>query len=84
MKLAGQEDSTIKKIGRWLSDAFLDYIRAHLAAFSTDVATRMVNTTDHFRNIPYDRSTIPFTGPVDDPIDNLSHLLHEFHFHWWL
>jgi len=39
---AGIEDSTIRKMGRWNSSAFLAYIRTprdHLAAFSSTLAT---------------------------------------------
>ena len=42
----------IKMIGRWLSDAWLAYIRNRLPDFSQNVARRMVKTKAGFKNLP--------------------------------
>ena len=43
MKLAGFDDESIRKIGRWLlsSNAFLEYIQQQLSGFSQGTATKM-------------------------------------------
>ena len=43
MKLAGFDDESIRKIGRWLppSNAFLEYIQQQLSGFSQVMATKM-------------------------------------------
>ena len=42
----------IKMMGRWLSDAWLRYIRSKLADFSKDLSELMVKTQTAFFNIP--------------------------------
>lgn len=42
--------TTIQKLGRWKSDAFLFYIHEQIAAFSTDVAQKMSQPIQ-FRNV---------------------------------
>jgi len=41
LKLAGYNDTTIKKLGRWSSDTFLQYIQPHIAPLTEGCAARM-------------------------------------------
>ena len=41
LKLAGCDDTMIRKLGRWSSDTFLIYIRDQIANLTTGVATAM-------------------------------------------
>ena len=47
---------TIMLIGRWSSDAFLQYIRKQVEQFSHNVSRQMIKN-QHFTHIPHNRST---------------------------
>ncbi len=47
-------DSTIKKKGRWKSDAFLLYIRNYVDQFGGDTSNLIATTTADFRTIIFD------------------------------
>lgn len=49
--LAGAPVFTIMKLGRWLSDAFLDYIEQQVLAFSRGISTKMLYSNTFF-NFP--------------------------------
>ena len=51
MHIQGIPDSTIKKKGRWKSDAFLLYIRNHVDQFGSDTSNLIASTTVDFRTI---------------------------------
>ena len=51
MHIQGIPDSTIKKKGRWKSDAFLLYIRNHVDQFGSDTSNLIASTTIDFRTI---------------------------------
>jgi hypothetical protein len=53
---------TIMLIGRWLSDAFLRYIRKQVMEFSQNVAKKMI-TYQNFRHIPDIHRRIPRDDP---------------------
>ena len=66
----------IKLIGRWLSDAWLSYIRQKLPDFSQNIAKRMVKSNAEFKNLPNPktksqihghRSVPNLTEPNDEP-----------------
>jgi Phage integrase family. len=48
MYLAGVPVTTIQRIGRWKSDAFLRYIREQVDCFTTNVSTKMVSVQSFF------------------------------------
>ena len=41
LKLHGENDTTIKKMGRWTSLTFLEYIHNQIAHLSTDLSKKM-------------------------------------------
>ena len=50
LKLAGENDTTIQKYGRWSSTTFLDYIHNQIAHLSKSISTKM-STKFTFTNI---------------------------------
>jgi hypothetical protein len=50
LKLQGEADSTIMKIGRWSGTTFLTYIHSQIGAINAGLATRMA-TRIHFINV---------------------------------
>jgi hypothetical protein len=50
LKLMGETDTTIKKMGRWSSLTFLEYIHNQIAHLSHDLAKKM-STHLSFTNI---------------------------------
>ena len=56
--LSGVSTIIIKRIGRWSSDAFLEYIREQVESFTFGVAQRMLDF-EHFHTINASASTIP-------------------------
>ena len=52
MKLAGFDDESIVKMGRWLSSSntFFEFIQQHLLGFSQGMATKMIRIV-RFTNI---------------------------------
>ena len=41
LKLHGYDDTTIRKMGRWTSDTFLQYIHNQIAHLSEDISKKM-------------------------------------------
>ena len=41
LKLAGEEDSTIKLVGRWSSDTFITYIHSQIGALTAGLSAKM-------------------------------------------
>ena len=50
LKLQGESDTTIMKMGRWTSLTFLQYIHNQIAHLSKDISRKM-STKLHFQNI---------------------------------
>ena len=50
LKLAGHDDATIKKLGRWSSNTYLIYIQTQVAQLSHGIATSMARRLD-FHNV---------------------------------
>ena len=50
LKLQGEQDTTIMKMGRWTSLTFLQYIHNQIAHLNKDISTKM-STHLHFQNI---------------------------------
>ena len=50
LRLAGYDDATIKKLGRWSSNTYLLYIQTQIAQLSHGVATSMARRL-HFHNV---------------------------------
>ena len=50
LKLQGENDTTIMKMGRWTSFTFLQYIHNQIAHLSKDISTKMSKKL-HFQNI---------------------------------
>jgi hypothetical protein len=58
LHLNHQSSATIRLMGRWSSDTFLDYIHSQIAAFSTGLSTAM-STNILFNNIGFQKMTNP-------------------------
>jgi len=54
--LSGAPVFTIRKLGRWLSDAFLDYIEQQVLSFSKGISTKMLHSNTFF-NFPVKKQT---------------------------
>ena len=54
--LSGAPIFTIMKLGRWLSDAFLDYIEQQVLSFSKGISTKMLHSNTFF-NFPVKAQT---------------------------
>ena len=63
--LAGTPCLTIMIIGRWRSDAFLRYIRKHVATFSINLSTSMLQS-EHFFTTP-DFQTLRSSNDTNHP-----------------
>ena len=50
LKLTGSSDTTIMKLGRWKSLAFLEYLHNQIAHLSSDLSNQM-STQLEFNNI---------------------------------
>jgi hypothetical protein len=50
LKLQGEADSTIMKLGRWTALTFLTYIHSQIGALNVGLATRMARRV-HFVNV---------------------------------
>ena len=50
LKLAGYDDMTIKKLGRWSSDTYLIYIQSQIANLNEGISRRMAHHTS-FRSV---------------------------------
>ena len=50
LKLQGEQDTTIMKMGRWTSLTFLQYIHNQIAHLNKDISTKMSKHL-HFQNI---------------------------------
>ena len=50
LRLAGHDDATIKKLGRWSSNTYLIYIQTQVAQLSHGIATSMARRL-HFHNV---------------------------------
>jgi hypothetical protein len=59
MFLSGVSTIIIKRIGRWLSDAFLEYIREQVESFTFGVLAQRMLDFEHFHTINASASTIP-------------------------
>jgi hypothetical protein len=58
LHLNNQSSATIRLMGRWTSDTFLDYIHSQIAAFSTGLSTAM-STSILFNNIGFQKIANP-------------------------
>lgn len=59
---------TIMLLGRWKSDAFLNYIRKQVEQFSHNVSVRMLNNLDWFTTPAYQPNRAPEGFSTRDPI----------------
>ena len=50
LKLAGEEDSTIKRVGRWSSETFITYIHSQIGALTAGLSEKMARRI-FFQNI---------------------------------
>ena len=50
LKLAGEEDSTIKRVGRWSSETFITYIHSQIGALTAGLSKKMARRI-FFQNI---------------------------------
>jgi hypothetical protein len=62
MVLSGTPVYMVMLIGRWKSDAFLVYIRKHVAEFTSSVASNMIKFTTFFQPPDDHHQHIPFTS----------------------
>ena len=76
MFLSGVSTIVIKRIGRWMSDAFLEYIREQVESFTFGVAQRMLDF-EHFHTINANASIIPdFEEHNEDGPFEITHNVH--------
>ena len=59
---------TIMLLGRWKSNAFLNYIRKQVKQFSHNVSVRMLNNLDWFTTPVYQPNRAPEGFSTRDPI----------------
>ena len=64
LHLNHQSSTTIRKMGRWSSDTFLDYIHNQIAAFSSGLSTAMGRNI-FFQNIGFQKIDIPIVANAD-------------------
>ena len=73
--LLGAPIFTIMKLGRWLSDAFLDYIEQEVLSFSKGIRTKMLHSFTFF-NFPVKKQTSERTNEKQaetDPPNQTNH-----------
>ena len=73
--LSGAPIFTIMKIGRWLSDAFLDYIEQQVLSFSKGISTKMLHS-DTFFNFPVKRQIQETTMKNKDETNTTNQIAH--------
>ena len=64
LHLNHQSSATIRKMGRWSSDTFLDYIHNQIAAFSSGLSTAMSKDI-FFQNIGFQKIETPIVTNAD-------------------
>jgi hypothetical protein len=65
MVLSGTPVYMVMLIGRWKSDAFLVYIRKHIAEFTSSVSQNMITITTFFQPPDDPHRHIPFTSRLN-------------------
>ena len=74
------EKYIIQMLGRWKSTAFMRYIRVQLAEFSTNLSSKMIQSSNTFQNITPDVYPTNLIGPTDDTEDSTSSTFKAFYF----
>ena len=57
MFLAGVATLIIQRVGRWESDAFMEYIREQVESFTAGVSSKMI-TNEHFHHLTHSQNRI--------------------------
>ena len=72
MYLAGVPVFTIMKMGRWLSDAFLNYIEKQILTFSEGISKKMIASNTFF-NFPVNKKLRKKKDPKTRSIGHYRH-----------